>query len=235
MALILNIETATPVLSVSLARDGHVLDLLEMNTKNRHAERLTLFIDEVLKKNSVSFDELAAVAVSEGPGSYTGLRIGVSTAKGICYSRDIPLIAVSTLKSMALSMTNQWIDESDKKNLLFCPMIDARRMEVYSALYDYQNKEIRKVQADIVDENSYRDYLEKNKIIFGGDGADKCKKVIQDENAVFLDEVYPSAATMAIISEEYFKNGKFADVAYFEPFYLKTFIAGKAKVKGLYD
>lgn len=235
MALILNIETATPVLSVSLGNDGHVLDLLEVNTKNRHAERVTLFIDEILKKNSVGFDDLDAVAVSEGPGSYTGLRIGVSTAKGICYSRDIPLIAISTLKSMALSMANQWIDESDKQNLLFCPMIDARRMEVYSALYDYQNKEIRQVQADIVDENSYKDYLEKNKVIFGGDGADKCKKVIQDENAVFLDEVYPSAATMAIIAEDYFNKGKFADVAYFEPFYLKTFKAGKAKVKGLYD
>ena len=129
MALILNIETATAVLSVSLGKDGDIVNLMEINTQNRHAEKITLFIDELLRKSAVSFDDLDAVAVSEGPGSYTGLRIGVSTAKGICYSKDIPLVAVSTLKAMALSMASlSTLKEKDKQNALFCPMVDARRM-----------------------------------------------------------------------------------------------------------
>lgn len=236
MALILNIETATSVLSVSLGKDGDVVNLMEINTQNRHAEKITLFIDELLHKSAVSFDDLDAVAVSEGPGSYTGLRIGVSTAKGICYSKDIPLIAVSTLKAMALSMASvSTLKEVNKQNALFCPMIDARRMEVYAAFFDSGNQQVRKVQADIIGKDSYKDFLEKGKVIFGGDGAAKCKDVIAHENALFLDTIFASAGSMAPVSEKHFHDKNFADVAYFEPFYLKAFKAGKPKVKGLYD
>ena len=235
MALILNIETATPVLSIALGRDGEMVELMELNTQNRHAEKITLFIDEIMRKHGFGFDDLDAVAVSEGPGSYTGLRIGVSTAKGICYSKDLPLIAVSPLKSMALSMSLGWKSESNDKQVVFCPMIDARRMEVYAAFYDINNHKMRNVQADIIDENSYREYLDKYQVVFGGDGAVKCKEVIRHENAVFMDDVKASAQPMVQISESYFNEKKFVDVAYFEPFYLKAFKAGKPKIKGLYD
>ncbi|MCF8231743.1 MAG: tRNA (adenosine(37)-N6)-threonylcarbamoyltransferase complex dimerization subunit type 1 TsaB [Bacteroidales bacterium] len=235
MALILNIETATPVLSVALAKDGEVIALREENTQNRHSERITLFIRELLEECQVSHEDLDAVAISEGPGSYTGLRIGTSTVKGICYAQDIPLIAISTLKAMAWRMAIRWKKENNKKDVLFCPMIDARRMEVYSAFFDSANHQIRKVQADIIDENSYENFLAEKTVVFGGDGAGKCKEVIRSENAVFLDNIHPSSEAMAPIAETYFSNKNLADVAYFEPFYLKAFKAGKPKVKGLYD
>ncbi|MCF8307540.1 MAG: tRNA (adenosine(37)-N6)-threonylcarbamoyltransferase complex dimerization subunit type 1 TsaB [Bacteroidales bacterium] len=235
MALILNIETATPVLSVALAKNGEIIAKREENTQNRHAEHITLFIKELLEKSQAKTEDLDAVAVSEGPGSYTGLRIGVSTAKGICYAKDLPLIAVSTLKAMAWSMARQWEKESDKRDVLFCPMIDARRMEVYSAFFDRKNHQIRKVQADVIDGNSYSDFLAEKTVIFGGDGAGKCKDVIHSENALFLDNIHPSSEAMAPIAESYYRDKVFADVAYFEPFYLKAFKAGKPKVKGLYD
>lgn len=235
MALILNIETATPVLSVALAKNGEVIAKREENTQNRHSERITLFIQELLEKRQVTQEDLDAVAVSEGPGSYTGLRIGVSTAKGICYAKDIPLIAISTLKAMAWRMATRRKKESNKKDVLFCPMIDARRMEVYSAFFDSDHHQIRKVQADIIDENSYEAFLTDKTVVFGGDGADKCREVIRSENAVFLNNIHPSSEAMAPIAETYFRNKNFADVAYFEPFYLKAFKAGKPRVKGLYD
>lgn len=235
MALILNIETATPVLSVALGESGKVLDIKELNTQNRHSEQITLFIEALLQQNNKTFDELDAVAVSEGPGSYTGLRIGVSTAKGICYAGDLPLIAVSTLKAMARMMQDRWQTTGKSSEVIYCPMIDARRMEVYAAFFDSTGNQIRQVQADIIDDKSYSEYLNENTVIFGGNGASKCKEVLTSPNAVFLEQIYPSAGAMAPLAEASFQQKDFVDVAYFEPFYLKAFKAGKPKVKGLYD
>ena len=232
MALILSIETATPVCSVTLAKDNKVLAVKESTKKNSHSEIVTVFIDELLKENQLTFSDLDAVAVSKGPGSYTGLRIGVSTAKGLCYALDIPLIAVNTLQSLAIGALEDYhLDEG--LPVLFCPMIDARRMEVYCALYDKNNREVRETKAEIIEPDSFQTYLETNKVIFFGDGATKCKEVIQHQNAVFMEDIFPSATNMISIAIDKFKNQLFEDVAYFEPFYLKDFIAGVPKVKGL--
>lgn len=229
MALILNLETSTKVCSVALGKDSELLALKELHDDYSHAEKLTLFIQDALEVAGVTIKELDAIAVSKGPGSYTGLRIGVSTAKGLCYSLEKPLIAVSTLKAMARDPALLPQGE-DLGGVLFCPMIDARRMEVYNAFYDKDNKEIREVAADIVDENSYRNILEKHQVIFFGDGAAKCKAVLEKhENALFNDEVFPSAKNMIAISGEKFNRQQFEDVAYFEPYYLKDFVAGKPK------
>ncbi|MCD4731841.1 MAG: tRNA (adenosine(37)-N6)-threonylcarbamoyltransferase complex dimerization subunit type 1 TsaB [Bacteroidales bacterium] len=232
MTLILSIETATPVCSVALAKDHEVLAIKESAKKNSHSEIVTVFIDELMKENQISFKDLDVVAVSKGPGSYTGLRIGVSTAKGLCYALDIPLIAVNTLQSLSIGASKDYqFDEG--LPVLFCPMIDARRMEVYCALFDKNNREVRKTKAEIIEPDSFQTYLESNKVIFFGDGANKCKEVIQNPNAVFLENVFPTAKNMAGIALDKFKNQVFEDVAYFEPFYLKDFIAGVSKVKGL--
>ncbi len=232
MALILSIETATPVCSVALAKDNEVIELKESTKKNSHSEIVTVFIDELLKENKFSFSDLNAVAVSKGPGSYTGLRIGVSTAKGLCYALDIPLIAVNTLRALAFG-TSQEYSQDPNMQVLFCPMIDARRMEVYCALFDNINREVRETKAEIVEPDSFKTYLKSNKVFFFGDGAAKCKEVIQHPNAVFLENIFASAANMVVIALEKFNNKQFEDVAYFEPFYLKDFIAGVPKVKGL--
>lgn len=232
MALILNIETATPVLSLALSQDGKVLEARENDTQNSHAEQITVLIEEMMKSAGKSFDDLDAVAVSKGPGSYTGLRIGVSTAKGICYAKNIPLIAISTLQSMALGMS---MNSGAGENAVFCPMVDARRMEVYDAVYDKDNKVVRAVEATIVDEKTYQKFLEKNKVVFGGNGAAKCKEVITSANAIFIDDFHPLAEYMVPLSEQAFQKENFEDVAYFEPFYLKAYVAGKPKVKGLYS
>ncbi len=232
MALILSIETATPVCSVALAKDNEVIALKESTKKNSHSEIVTVFIDELLKENKFSFSDLNAVAVSKGPGSYTGLRIGVSTAKGLCYALDIPLIAVNTLQALAFG-TSQEYSPDPNMQVLFCPMIDARRMEVYCALFDKNNREVRETKAEIIEPDSFKTYLKSNKVLFFGDGAAKCKDVIKHPNAVFPENIFASAATMVGITLEKFKNQEFEDVAYFEPFYLKDFIAGIPKVKGL--
>lgn len=232
MTLILSIETATPVCSVALAKDNNVLGIKESTEKNSHAEVVTVFIDELLKENKFTYSDLDAIAVSKGPGSYTGLRIGVSTAKGMCYALDIPLISVNTLHSLAFGASLNLNIESSFP-ILFCPMLDARRMEVYSAFFDEQIKEVRESKAEIIDIDSFKTYLEKNQVIFFGDGADKCKDLIQHSNAVFLENVFPSAKNMAGIVLDKFNKQQFEDVAYFEPFYLKDFIAGTPKVKGL--
>ena len=232
MALILSIETATPVCSVALAKDNKVLALKESTKKNSHSEIVTVFIDELLKENHFTFSDLDAVAVSKGPGSYTGLRIGVSTAKGLCYALDIPLIAVNTSQSLAIGALQDY--HLDKGlPVLFCPMIDARRMEVYCALFDKNNHEVRETKAEIIEPDSFQTYLESNNVIFFGDGADKCKEMIQHANAIFLENIFPSAKNMAGIVLKKFNNQQFEDVAYFEPFYLKDFVAGISKVKGL--
>jgi tRNA threonylcarbamoyladenosine biosynthesis protein TsaB len=233
LSLILNIETATGVCSVALARDGQLIGLKESNTKNSHSSVLTLFMDEVLKTAGVALPDLDAVAVSEGPGSYTGLRIGVASAKGLCYALEKPLIGVSTLRAMAIGMVHP-VTVNQETHILYCPMIDARRMEVYCAIFDEKGKEIRETRAEIMDENSFMEYLGKNRVVFAGDGALKCRSLFEKHpNAVFSEDFQASAKFMISLSEEKFFQKKFEDLAYFEPYYLKDFIAGKPKVKGL--
>jgi len=221
MALILLIETATKSCSVSLSSENKIIACKEeVNKQYSHAEKLTVFITELFKTQDFSIKDLDAIAVSKGPGSYTGLRIGVSTAKGLCYALDIPLISVSTLKVMAFRIAQE--EESD----LYCPMIDARRMEVYNAFYNRKNEEIRGIQADIIEVYSYQNELDK-KVLFFGDGAQKCKQIIQHPNAKFLDNIFPSSKDMLEIANEKFAEKDFEDIAYFEPFYLKDFVTGK--------
>lgn len=230
MALILNIETATQICSVALADNGKTLLKKESSEKNAHSSVLTLFIDEIMKTTSTKFEDLDAVSVSKGPGSYTGLRIGVSSAKGLCFALDIPLISVSTLQAMAFGVSSEI---KSSKNSIFCPMIDARRMEVYNAFFDVENKMTRKIKADILDEN-YFDEI-KEDLYFFGDGAAKCKELFsKNKNIKFIADVNASAENMALISEQKFINKDFEDVALFEPLYLKDFIPGKPRVKGLY-
>lgn len=232
MALILNIETSTAVCSVSLGKDGKLLAYKENKEGMNHATHLTVFIDSILKENQLTPNDLDAIAVSMGPGSYTGLRIGVSTAKGICYGSNLPLIAISTLQAMTapLLKNKDVISQlGDPETSVFCPMIDARRMEVYTAFYSYKNEEIRKVAAEIIDEDSFSSDLEKSEIIFFGDGSAKCQSSLQSQNAIFVDDITPTAIGMVELSEAKFKDSAFEDVAYFEPFYLKDFVATTPK------
>ena len=223
MGLILNLETATKICSVSLAKDGETIAIKELHKDYSHSEVITLFIDEVLQTAGYKAADVDAIAVSKGPGSYTGLRIGVSTAKGLCYAMEKPLIAVGTLDAMAL---HKKLPNGD---YLYCPMIDARRMEVYAAIYDEAGNTIRGVQADIVGETTYAAYLEKQKVCFFGDGAAKCMEVINHPNAVLVEDIFPTAESMAVLSEQAFAAKQFEDVAYFEPYYLKDFMATTPK------
>lgn len=223
LAVILNIETSTKNCSVSLAEEGKLLALVELNEGQfSHAEKLHTFILDVLKSSKKEMGDIDAVAVSKGPGSYTGLRIGVSAAKGLCFSLDKPLISLETLEVLAKA-----IDVDEKVYII--PMLDARRMEVYSAVFDNDHQHIRGIEAEIIDENSFKDYLEKSKVYFLGDGAEKCKDFLNHKNAIFLKDYYPSAKEMTLESFKKFKQGIFEDLAYFEPFYLKDFVAGKPK------
>ena len=220
--LILCLETATKVCSVALGQNGKLLALKESaEEKFSHAENLTLYIEEVCKQAKVSLKNIDAIAVSKGPGSFTGLRIGVSAAKGLCYALDKPLIAINSLEAMAVGQISRLKTQDSR---LFCPMIDAKRMEVYCAVYDGKLKEIKKTSAEIIEENSFVDLLKANKIIFFGDGAEKCKSKITHQNAVFENKFSPSAQFMIPIAEKFFLGNKFEDVAYFEPFYLKDFV-----------
>ena len=222
MAYILAIETTTKNCSVALFDDAKQLALKELVSEGySHAEQLTIFIDEVLSEVKISINNLNAIALSMGPGSYTGLRIGTSTAKGLCYSLGIPLIAISTLKAMALGISKKYDFP------LYCPMIGARRMEVFAGMYDSENNEIREVNADVVDVNTYAEYL-KNEVLFFGDGALKCADIISNDNANFI-ECYPSAKDIRILAFQKYSNNDFEDVAYFEPLYLKDFVVGKKK------
>jgi tRNA threonylcarbamoyladenosine biosynthesis protein TsaB len=231
MAKILLIETATPVCSVAISIDTEIVIEKSSTEKNAHSKILTVFIQEALQALNMEFSQLNAVAVSKGPGSYTGLRIGVSAAKGLCYALDIPLIAVNTLQSMAGGIQERF--QNKNEDLLFCPMIDARRMEVYSALFDRNVAQIRETKAEIIDKNSFSEYLGQSKMIFFGDGAAKCIDAIDHPNALFISDFEPSASHMKFLTEEKYNQQRFEDVAYFEPFYLKDFIAGVPKVKGL--
>jgi tRNA threonylcarbamoyladenosine biosynthesis protein TsaB len=217
MAYILNIETSTKNCSVALAKDGEKLvsrEIAEMGYS--HAEKLHVFIEEILSEANLQFSALDAIAVSQGPGSYTGLRIGVSAAKGLCYALNIPLIAVDTLEILASQI-------SIEKGLIV-PMIDARRMEVYAAIFDKNHQKIRKTKAEILTVDSFSEL--KETIYFIGDSSQKAKTILQKENFIFVENViYPSAKQMTKKSYTLFTNNHFEDVAYFEPFYLKDFFS----------
>ncbi len=226
MACILNIETSTDVCSVALSDDLHVIWNEEDHSGHNHAVSLGVFVNQALSYLKHDGRQLDAVAVSQGPGSYTGLRIGVSTAKGICFGRDIKLISVPTLKALCVPpLLNELIEE----NALLCPMIDARRMEVYSAIYDRALNEIRTVMPDIVEPDSYKKFLDKHVMYFFGNGAEKCKGIITHPNARFIEGVETLAKNMHTLAERKFINGEFEDVAYFTPFYLKDFQATMPK------
>jgi len=226
MPLILCLETATKACSVALGQNKNILALKEsLDEKYSHAENLTLYIEEVCKQANVRLQDVDAIAVSKGPGSFTGLRIGVSTAKGLCYALGKPLIAINTLEAIALQVKEQKLNV--KSQMYFIPMIDARRMEVYCAVYDEDMNEIKKTSAEIIDENSFSDLLQKNKTYFFGDGSAKCRSKISHPNAIFIDDINPSAKFMIPLAEKYFSEKTFEDVAYFEPFYLKDFVDTK--------
>lgn len=227
MVRILQIETATSVCSAALSVNGETIALKELAAQNIHAGSLTLFIEEVMEKAGLAYADLDAIAVSKGPGSYTGLRIGVSTAKGLCFAADKPLIAIDTLKMMANGFLNS---EKDYTGLV-CPMIDARRMEVFTALYNTRLSEILPVSAKIIDEASYQQELSQNQITFIGDGAMKCISSVLSANAVFSGLNYNSAGNMSALAYEAFNRQDFEDVAYFEPYYLKDFVITQAKKK----
>lgn len=233
MAIILNLETATQVCSVVLAKDGALLAKRELNEKNVHAEVLTPFIEEVVKEAGLKLQDLDAIAVSKGPGSYTGLRISISTAKGLCYSLDKPLISVGTVESLAHFAADKMGNTITSNHLIY-PMIDARRMEVYTASFSSDLQQLSEVAPLIFDDSTFRDIPKNQKLIFVGDGSTKTKDLFADNEQIEIhDHILSSAEGMVQIAEQKFKNQDFEDVAYFEPFYLKEFIAGIPKVKGL--
>lgn len=229
--MILCIETATQSCSVALADKGEVVAMRESFGQNNHSGQITLFISEVMDEARLSYDQLDAVAVSMGPGSYTGLRIGVSTAKGICYAVGKPLIAVDTLESIAeVFRAGNRIDAND----VICPMIDARRMEVYAAFFDSEISRMEGTRAIVLDGHSFDGYTTSHRVRLVGDGADKCASLYADvENVEVVSGIRASAKGMAKAACKAFNEKHFVDVAYFEPFYLKDFVAGSPKVKGL--
>ncbi|MBL0735591.1 tRNA (adenosine(37)-N6)-threonylcarbamoyltransferase complex dimerization subunit type 1 TsaB [Flavobacterium sp. GN10] len=221
MSFILNIETATKNCSVSIAKDGQTIVCSELADEGySHAEKLHVFIEEVIAKAGISAQDLKAVAVSQGPGSYTGLRIGVSAAKGLCYALNIPLIAVDTMQTLA--------SQAGVTDGKIIPMLDARRMEVYSAIFKSDLTLEREIKAEIIDENSFQEYTDK--LYFVGDCAEKCKPVLTKDNFVFLENIkYPSAQAMSKISFDKYQKSDTVDVAYFEPYYLKDFMIAPPK------
>ncbi len=219
MAKILCLETATTNCSVALSVDGSVIALKEdRSAQYSHAEKLHPFIEEVMKEAQMELSELDAIAVSKGPGSYTGLRIGVSAAKGLCFALDIPLISVSTLGSMASQLMG--------RSGFIVPMIDARRMEVYSAVFDSEGTQLRETKAEVLTEDSFSEYLEKGHVSFLGNGVAKFREILNAANVEFYPDAMPSASDMAEMAEARYKKSDTEDVAYFEPYYLKDFISG---------
>lgn len=226
MSCILHIESACDGCSVAVSEEGELLFFKEDHTERNNAVTLGVFVDEALSLIDSRGLEMTAVAVSEGPGSYTGLRIGVSMAKGVCYSRGARLIAVPTLQLLCVPLL---LGSELPDDALLCPMIDARRMEVYAAVYDRSLNVIRDTGADIVDAETYREYLDSHPVFFVGNGSDKCRQCILHPNAHFMENGRPLAKWMFPLAEKLAQNGRFEDVAYFEPFYLKDFIALKPK------
>ena len=226
MAYILALETSSKICSVALFKDQNLLSIREEGGSYSHAEKLGIFIEEVMSEAQVEMKNISAVAVSKGPGSYTGLRIGTSTAKGICYALDVPLISVSTLQSMAYMLKNS----AEFPGSVLCPMMDARRMEVYTAVFDRELKVLKDTSASIITESFMQEFMNETQVVFFGDGSEKAKDFLKNQkNVVFSDKGLPSAEGVGALSFEKFLHGDFEDVAYFEPFYLKNFIAGKPK------
>ncbi len=220
MSTILCIETASTNCSVAIGVNGKLLALKEDYDSNySHAERLHIFIQEILAENKLELSDLDAIAVSKGPGSYTGLRIGVSAAKGLCFSLDIPLISVPTLTSLAMQV------EGSEEGLAI-PMMDARRMEVYTAVFDKDGNQIEETSAKILDATSYKNYLDEHVVYFIGSGVQKFQKICEHPNARYIDNILPSAAQIIALATTKHKKSDFEDVAYFEPYYLKDFMVG---------
>ncbi|MCX6284893.1 MAG: tRNA (adenosine(37)-N6)-threonylcarbamoyltransferase complex dimerization subunit type 1 TsaB [Bacteroidetes bacterium] len=231
MGSVLCLETSSGVCSVAVGKDGIILSCHESDQKNAHSSQLTSQVDRALRDAGLTLPELDAIAVSMGPGSYTGLRIGVAAAKGFCYALSKPMIAIPTLKALALGMREL---NNIEGSFLLCPMLDARRMEVYTAVYDRNLAEIHPVSAEIISGESFADLLNSGTVIFGGEGAEKCKPLLGPlKNAVFIDDFRLSARFLYPLALEKFRLGSFENLAYFEPYYLKDFVAGKARVKGL--
>ena len=233
MALILSIETGTDVCSVALANDGELMALRESDEGRDHAKKVALFVDELLRETGVQPDDLDAIAVGKGPGSYTGLRIGVSFAKGMCYALNIPLIAVGSLDALTEVAREDYdagildIEEEEWAKAKLCPLVDARRMEVYAEVFDNEGKALTDVVAEVVTEDSFKEWR-KDKFVIFGNGAKKCTELLSD--AIFVD-IAPSARGIVRLAEESFKAQKFEDLAYFEPFYLKEFLVIPSKKK----
>ncbi|MDR1005883.1 MAG: tRNA (adenosine(37)-N6)-threonylcarbamoyltransferase complex dimerization subunit type 1 TsaB [Bacteroidales bacterium] len=228
--IILLIETATNVCSCALASADNIIAFKQSKEPNAHSRMLAVMIDSLLKENDIAPCRLSGVAVSKGPGSYTGLRIGVSTAKGICYALSVPLISIETLYILAFAA------RTEHKADLYLPMIDARRMEVYSAGYNYDLDIVKPVSADIIQSNIYDRYLkDANKAVLCGNGAAKCGEILKDDKYFYASDVELSAKYMAEAAYHKFITGQYEDVAYFEPYYLKDFVAAPSHIKGLYQ
>lgn len=234
MALILSIETGTDICSVALANDGELMALRESDEGRDHAKKVALFVDELLRETGVQPSDLDAIAVGKGPGSYTGLRIGVSFAKGLCYALDIPLIAVGSLNALTEVAREDYeagildVEEQEWANGVLCPMVDARRMEVYTQVFDTAGAPLSEVVAEVVTEESLREWRSKHKLVMFGNGSAKCMELLPDAIQV---SVSPSARGIVRLAEEAFNAGKFEDIAYFEPFYLKEFLVIPSKKK----
>ncbi len=233
---IINIETATNICSVTLSMGEKVLSFRESNVDRSHGSLLTVFMQEVIDEAGLKPGEINAVAVSKGPGSYTGLRIGVSVTKGFAYAQNIPVIGIGTLQAMVINaLRNEKVMEIQQQipGILFCPMIDARRMEVFCAIYDKSHHEVSAVTAIVVENSSFDTVLASNHIVFFGNGSDKIRDVIRHPNAHFITDIHPSSRSMVPIALDHYRNNEFEDTAYFEPFYLKDFIATTPKKKVL--
>lgn len=228
MAIILSIETSTPTSSIAIHDAGNLVSSQSIHKSKSHSEYLVPSIKYLCETSGIEIQEISAVAISKGPGSYTGLRIGTSTAKGLCYGLDAKLIAVNTLEAMAYGMRQYFIGET-----MLCPMLDARRMEVYCLVMGSDLSLVEATQAKIIEENAFEGLLQNNKIIFFGNGAIKCKELINSDNAIFINDIYPSAVQVGELAWDKYHNNQFEDVAYFEPFYLKDFIAKKPSRKNL--
>ncbi len=234
MALILSLETSTTVCSAALHHDGNLLTSKELLTPQSASSQLAPIIDQLLKDSKISSKEINAVAVASGPGSYTGLRIGVATAKGLCFALQIPLIAINTLELMAYQVVNSSTSPSPEERgqggeVLLCPMLDARRMEVYCLLTDLNLNIIEQTQAKIIDQESFKEWLDRRTIFFFGNGADKCKDIIKHINAIFIQDINPSASQLGEMAFQKFIRNEVEDLSSFEPHYLKEFMIKKPK------
>jgi tRNA threonylcarbamoyladenosine biosynthesis protein TsaB len=223
MPIILSLDTSSTACSVALHVDGRLLAVSDIHKEHSHGGRLALLIKQVLENADVSFQQISCIGLSSGPGSYTGLRIGTSTAKGLCYALNVPLVAVDSLTVMAHHVVKEKRDE-----IFYCPMLDARRMEVYCAVYNSSLTVLEPIQAKVIDENSFADVLEKGRIVFFGNGAGKCREAIRHSNATFLENINPSAVELGELACEKFNSAKIEDLVHFEPLYLKEFLIKKS-------